>query len=120
MRVEVNHRLGCGRYQRSDGRQGYRNGSYARDLLTSYGWLEGLVVPRVREGGFQPYVVGVRPRAPTPSETRRTGTSAVHGTFSYNLYTNPDMIREYPAPLSFPDLNPVYSRLSYSVFQPVG
>jgi len=22
MRVEVNHRLGCGRYQRSDGRQG--------------------------------------------------------------------------------------------------
>jgi hypothetical protein len=35
-------------------RRGYRNGSYARDLLTSYGWLEGLVVPRVREGGFQP------------------------------------------------------------------
>jgi len=82
--------------------------------------LEGLVVPRVREGGFQPYAVGVRPRAPTPSETQQTGTSAVHGTFSYNLYTNPDMIRKYPAPLCFPDLNPVYPRLSYSVFQPVG
>jgi len=54
MRAEVSHRLGCRRYQRSVKRQGYRNGSYARDLLTSYGWLEGLVVPRVREGGFQP------------------------------------------------------------------
>jgi len=54
MRVEVSHRLGCSCYQRSVKRRGYRNGSYARDLLTSYGWLEGLVVPRVREGDFQP------------------------------------------------------------------
>lgn len=54
MRVEVSRRLGCSRYQRSGSRQGYRNGSYAHDLLSSYGWLVGLVVPRVREGGFQP------------------------------------------------------------------
>ena len=54
MRVEVSHRLGCGRYQRSDGRRGYRNGSYVRDLLTTYGWIDGLMIPRVREGGFQP------------------------------------------------------------------
>ncbi|MCJ7578447.1 MAG: IS256 family transposase, partial [candidate division Zixibacteria bacterium] len=33
-------------------RRGYRNGSYVRDLLSSYGWIEGLVVPRVREGGI--------------------------------------------------------------------
>jgi transposase-like protein len=26
-------------------RWGYRNGSYARDLLTSYGRIEGLMVP---------------------------------------------------------------------------
>jgi transposase-like protein len=42
--------VGCSRYKRSRSRRGYRNGSYERDLLTSYGWIEGLVVPRVREG----------------------------------------------------------------------
>ncbi len=52
MVAEVTSRVGCARYQRSYARQGYRNGSYARDLLTSYGWIEGLEVPRVREGGF--------------------------------------------------------------------
>jgi len=45
-------KVGCGRYKRSKRRQGYRNGSYVRDLLSSYGWIEGLVVPRVREGGI--------------------------------------------------------------------
>jgi putative transposase len=45
-------RVGCGRYKRSKRRQGYRNGSYVRDLLSSYGWIEGLVVPRIREGGI--------------------------------------------------------------------
>lgn len=54
MRLEVSYRLGCGRYERSGGRQGYRNGSYVRDLLTSYGWITGLAVPRVRAGGYQP------------------------------------------------------------------
>lgn len=51
--LEQSVQVGCGSYERSDDRQGYRNGSYARDLLTSYGWIEGLVVPRVREGGFE-------------------------------------------------------------------
>jgi putative transposase len=45
-------RVGCGRYKRSKRRRGYRNGSYVRDLLSSYGWIEGLVVPRIREGGI--------------------------------------------------------------------
>jgi putative transposase len=49
---EQRMRVGCGRYKRSQKRQGYRNGSYVRDLLCSYGWIEGLVVPRVREGGI--------------------------------------------------------------------
>ena len=49
---EQRMRVGCGRYKRSGKRQGYRNGSYFRDLLCSYGWIEGLVVPRVREGGI--------------------------------------------------------------------
>lgn len=56
MREEVSTYVGCGRYQRSECRSGYRNGVYARSLLSSYGWLEDLTVPRVREGGFQPSV----------------------------------------------------------------
>ena len=31
----------------------YRNGSYARDLLTSMGWITQLKVPRVRSGGLE-------------------------------------------------------------------
>ncbi len=54
MRAEVSQRVGCGRYERSRDRRGHRNGHYVRDLLTSYGWIEGLQVPRVRQGGFQP------------------------------------------------------------------
>lgn len=46
MCLEVTAQVGCGRYERSFGRRGYRNGSYARDLLTSYGWIESLSVAR--------------------------------------------------------------------------
>jgi putative transposase len=53
LREELRERVGCGRYERSGGRCGYRNGTYARDLLTSYGWIEGLEVPRMREGGYE-------------------------------------------------------------------
>ena len=34
-------------------RQGYRNGSYTRDLVTATGRIEDLTVPRDREGQFQ-------------------------------------------------------------------
>ncbi len=53
MRAEADSQVGCGRYERSFGRRGYRNGRYSRDLLTSYGWIEGLEVPRVRQGGLE-------------------------------------------------------------------
>lgn len=55
--VKQGRRVGCGRYRRSQRRRGYRNGSYVRDLLTSYGWIEGLKVPRVREGGIESEVL---------------------------------------------------------------
>ncbi|MGB7061164.1 MAG: IS256 family transposase [Candidatus Zixiibacteriota bacterium] len=55
--VEQGRRVGCGRYKHSPRRRGYRNGSYVRDLLTSYGWIEGLSVPRVREGGLDSEVL---------------------------------------------------------------
>jgi putative transposase len=54
---EQSIRVGCGSYERSKDRRGYRNGSYVRELLTSYGWIEGLVVPRVREGGIESEVL---------------------------------------------------------------
>jgi putative transposase len=55
--LEQGVKVGCGRYKRGEDRRGYRNGSYVRDLLTSYGWIEGLVVPRVREGGIESEVL---------------------------------------------------------------
>ena len=51
--LEQGRRVGCGRYKRSPRRRGYRNGSRERDLLTSYGWIEDLRVPRVRERGME-------------------------------------------------------------------
>lgn len=45
--------VGCGRYERSTDRRNYRNGSYFRDLLTRYGWIEALQVPRLRRGGSE-------------------------------------------------------------------
>ena len=52
--LELTHYLGCGRHQRTDGRQGYRNGYYTRDLETGFGLLAQIRVPRCRKGGFQP------------------------------------------------------------------
>lgn len=54
LKVDLDFRLGCDRYERSERRRSYRNGSYARDLLTSYGWIEGLEVPRARDSAYQP------------------------------------------------------------------
>lgn len=57
LELEATAQVGCERYERSLGRCGYRNGTYARDVLTSYGWIEGLRVPRVRQGGLRSVVV---------------------------------------------------------------
>ena len=51
--AEMEVRVGCARYARSGERQDYRNGSYSRDLLTTYGWINDLRVPRVRGGGYE-------------------------------------------------------------------
>jgi len=56
MQAEVSSHVGCDRYERSFSRRGHRNGSYARNLLTSYGWIDDLAVPRIREGGFESVV----------------------------------------------------------------
>ena len=55
--LEQKVKVGCGRYKRSQARQGYGNGSYLRDLLTSYGWINGLKVLQIREGGIDSRVL---------------------------------------------------------------
>ncbi len=42
--------LEAARYRRTETRQGYRNGFYERDLVTQYGIVTGLRVPRRRAG----------------------------------------------------------------------
>ena len=48
---EMSAHLGAERYERSDGRRGYRNGSKPRTLTTRVGTLE-LLVPQDRDGTF--------------------------------------------------------------------
>ena len=51
MEVEVNDLIGSNRWEHNYNRPTYRNGSYCRNLLTSYGYIQNIKVPRVREGG---------------------------------------------------------------------
>ena len=53
LREEVTARIGAGPYERSSKRQGYRNGHYGRDLLTRFGLVEDIRVPRVTPGGTE-------------------------------------------------------------------
>ncbi|MCS4034550.1 transposase-like protein [Salinibacter ruber] len=52
LQAEMTDHLGASPEERTDDRQGYRNGSYQRKLTTRVGTLE-LEVPRDREGEFQ-------------------------------------------------------------------
>jgi len=45
---KVKQVLSADRYERTDDRVGYRNGYYERDLLTRYGLVSDLKVPRIR------------------------------------------------------------------------
>ncbi len=42
------------RYERSEKRKDYRNGYRTRDLITTWGVIRNIRVPRTRGGGFQP------------------------------------------------------------------
>ena len=56
MREELEQCLGAEWGECTPERKGYRNGSYTRDLVTKTGSIEGLSVPRDREGQFQTQV----------------------------------------------------------------
>jgi putative transposase len=51
---EAAHRVGCCRHERSDERQDYRNGYRVRDILTRFGMLKDVQIPRLRKSGFVP------------------------------------------------------------------
>lgn len=53
MRLERQHYLGVGPYERSEARQGYSNGFKPKTVQTRVGALE-LAVPQVRDSGFYP------------------------------------------------------------------
>jgi len=59
MDEEILEKLRVDRYRRSHLRRGHRNGYRHRSLLTEFGLLEEIRVPRDREGSYQP---GVLPR----------------------------------------------------------
>lgn len=51
---EARHKTGCSLYERSDERGDYRNGYRTRDILTRFGRLSDVKVPRLRKSGFVP------------------------------------------------------------------
>ena len=52
MREELDALIGAACGESTPKRNGYRNGTYTRDLVTSTGRLEDIKVPRDREGQF--------------------------------------------------------------------
>jgi len=57
MDEEILEHVRVRRYERSDVRRGYRNGHRCRSLLTEFGLLESIRVPRDREGDYRPGVI---------------------------------------------------------------
>ncbi len=51
---EAQHRTGCRLHARDSERNDYRNGYRTRDILTRFGRLEDVKVPRLRRSGFIP------------------------------------------------------------------
>jgi transposase-like protein len=50
---ELTEALGVNRYERSKKRKAYRGGHYQRSLLTKYGLIEDIRVPRKEKGGIE-------------------------------------------------------------------
>jgi putative transposase len=53
LREELSRKLGASRYERTSSRRGYRNGHYQRDLLTRFGPIENIQVPRIDQRGME-------------------------------------------------------------------
>lgn len=56
LKIECNQAVGAARYRRTEKRRDQRNGYYSRALMTLYGWLEEIKVPRLRHSGWKSLV----------------------------------------------------------------
>ena len=54
---EARQRIGCSMHERSDSRSDYRNGYRFRDILTRYGRLKDVRIPRLRHSRFIPSIL---------------------------------------------------------------
>lgn len=54
---EVRHKMGCSLYERSNLRSDYRNGYRERDILTRFGKLKDVKVPRLRYCSYIPSIL---------------------------------------------------------------
>ena len=50
---ELSAKIGAGHYERTQGRRAYRNGHYLRSLLSKFGLIEDIRVPRMNRGGME-------------------------------------------------------------------
>lgn len=53
LREELSGKIGARQYERTESRRGYRNGHYVRDLLSRFGPIEKIRVPRMEPGGME-------------------------------------------------------------------
>jgi len=57
MDEDIEGQIRAGKYRRTELRRGYRNGYRCRSLLTEFGLIENLKIPRDRDGLYQPAVL---------------------------------------------------------------
>lgn len=103
-------------YERTDERTGYRNGSYRRDLMTRYGAIEDLRVPRVQllDGSTPPaYQTFDRWERRTPDLERAIGQMFVLGISTRKLRSLCGEL--WGAPVSSATVSRVTQALDYDV-----
>jgi putative transposase len=85
LEVELATHLQAAKYQRAEGRKGYRNGSYSRSLGTWYGTIDDLSVPRLREGSCE-YQMFDRYARRAGTIDQAIGTLFLNGVSTRKLY----------------------------------
>jgi transposase-like protein len=75
---EVRSRIGCSSYERSPGRQDYRNGFRYRTIATRFGALEKVKIPRIRTENYLPSILS-KHRQALPDVEELVGKSLLCG-----------------------------------------
>jgi len=108
MEVDIVEQLQAGKYWRTELRRGYRNGYRCRSLLTEFGLVECLKIPRDRDGYYQPAVLARYQRR------QREVNHLVRESFLAGVSTR--RVREVLAPILGETLSPqTVSRIASSL-----